>query len=181
MQYFTAAIENFAFSFLGQFGEPALKAVKIILVFLLLEIVAYWLIRVLARGSKGHAYRMAEKQRVETFVKSFSGATRAVARVIALIIILPEFGVNTTPIIATAGVLSLAFSMAAKEFVQDFISGFFILLDDQIRLGDAVKIDTIDGIVRDITLRRTIIDGLDGREYFIPNRLINITSKKKAG
>ena len=71
--------------------------------------------------------------------------------------------------------------MAAKEFVQDFISGFFILLDDQIRLGDTVKIETIEGTVRDITLRRTIIDGLDGREYFIHNRLINITSKKKAG
>lgn len=179
MDEFFAAISIVLHDFLGEYYETAIKAGKIILIFLAFEFVAYWITRILVNGSKGHTYRLTEKQRLETFVKSFSGATKAIARLVALVIILPEFGVNTTPIIAAAGVLSLAISMAAKEYVQDFISGFFILLDDQIRLGDTVKVEAIEGLVKDITLRRTIIEGVDGREYFIPNRLINITSKKK--
>ena len=91
--------------------------------------------------------------------------------------VLPELGVNTAPILASVGVAGLAIGMASKDIVSDFVSGLFIILEDQYHLGDKVKVAGLEGKVIEITLRRTIIKDGEGRTHSIPNSKVTVVSK----
>ena len=119
-----------------------------------------------------------ERKRIETLVIVFEGTAKFILWVVTILMILPEFGVNIAPILAGVGVAGLAVGMAARDIVSDFISGLFIILENQYHLGDKVKIAGIEGIVKEITLRRTIIEDDEGNFHSIPNSKINIVSKK---
>jgi small conductance mechanosensitive channel len=69
--------------------------------------------------------------------------------------------------------------MAAKDVLTDFIAGLFILIEDQFNIGDRVKIADLEGIVKEITLRRTVIEGGDGVLHLIPNREIKVVTRIK--
>jgi len=152
-------------------------SIKIIGVILAVEVFAEVFIRRLAKGARSRVLGIGDQQRAETLIKSFSGFLRTCLRIVAILVILPEFGINTTPLLASAGILGVGMGLASKDFVQDFVAGLFILLDDQFRIGDHVKIENIEGEIVDMTMRRTIINGQDGRQYFVPNNLIKISSK----
>jgi len=92
--------------------------------------------------------------------------------------ILSELGINITPILASLGIVGLAVGMAAKDIIADFISGIFILLEGQYYIGDEVKIGDIEGKVKEITLRRTILKDKDNMLHFIPNSQIKIVARK---
>jgi len=92
--------------------------------------------------------------------------------------ILSELGINITPILASLGIVGLAVGMAAKDIIADFISGVFILLEGQYYIGDEVKIGDIEGKVKEITLRRTILKDKDNMLHFIPNSQIKIVARK---
>jgi small conductance mechanosensitive channel len=119
-----------------------------------------------------------ERKRIETLVSVFEGTLKFVIWIVALLMILPEFGINPTPILASLGVVGLAIGMAAKGIVIDFISGIFIILENQYHLGDEVKIAGLEGKVKEITLRRTIIQDKDGIIHSIPNGKVVTVSKK---
>lgn len=119
-----------------------------------------------------------ETKREDTLITVFSGLLSVVAFLTAILMILGEIGVEITPLLAGAGVVGLAISMASRNLVEDYISGVFIILEDQYRVGDVVKIGAVEGRVKDITLRRTIIVDSEGAEHFIPNGQVTITSKK---
>ena len=101
--------------------------------------------------------------------------------VIAVITILPEFGVNITSLIAAIGIGGLAIAFAAQSLVRDFIAGFFIFLEDHYRVGDVVSIAGIAGVVEDIGLRRTVLRDVDGNVHSVPNGKVetstNMTKK----
>ena len=88
---------------------------------------------------------------------------------VAILVILPEFGIRTESIIATAGIGGLALGFGAQSLVKDVISGFFILFEDQYAVGDFVSIDNITGTVEEIGLRITKIRGFKGDLNIIPN------------
>jgi small conductance mechanosensitive channel len=96
--------------------------------------------------------------------------------IVAIITILPEFGVNIVPLITFIGVGGLAIAFAAQNLVRDFISGFFILMEDQYRIGDVVSIAGIAGLVEDITLRRTILRDLDASVHSVPNGKVELST-----
>ncbi|MDI6602846.1 MAG: mechanosensitive ion channel [Patescibacteria group bacterium] len=129
---------------------------------------------------RGLADRMSEerKKRVETLVSIFSGTLRFVIYIIALLMILPEFGINIAPILAGLGLAGLAVGMAAKDIISDFISGIFIILENQYQIGDKVKIVGIEGKVKEISLRRTVIVDENNFSHSIPNSQIKLVSKK---
>lgn len=101
---------------------------------------------------------------------------RVVILAVATFMLLGEFGVNLGPVLAAAGVVGLAVGFGAQNLVQDFISGFFILLEDQIRVGDVVQIGDKGGLVEKVTLRMVILRGLDGTVHFIRNGKIDVVS-----
>ena len=118
------------------------------------------------------------RKRVETLVSIFEGTLKFIIWIVAILMILPEIGINIAPLLAGVGVAGLAISMAAKNIVTDFITGFFIILEDQYRIGDKVKIAGFEGTVKKMTLRKTVIKSEDGSLHEIPNSKITIVSKK---
>ena len=90
--------------------------------------------------------------------------------------VLSILGVPVGTLLAGAGILSVALGLGAQGFVNDVITGAFILLEQQLAVGDSVKIGTIEGTVHSVGLRTTQILGYDGTLNFIPNRSITIIS-----
>ena len=85
---------------------------------------------------------------------------------------------NIGPILAGVGVLGLAVSFGAQSMVKDMIAGFFILLEDQFRVGDVVAIAGVSGIVERITLRIVVLRDLEGVVHVIPNGDVGVVSNK---
>ena len=101
---------------------------------------------------------------------------RVVILAVAAFMVLGELGVNLGPVLAAAGVVGLAVGFGAQNLVQDFISGFFILLEDQIRVGDVVTIGGKGGLVEKVNLRMVILRDLSGTVHFIRNGKIDVVS-----
>jgi moderate conductance mechanosensitive channel len=123
----------------------------------------------------------AEKKREDTLVSVFSGALQAVIWVIAIIMIIAEFGLDIGPVLAAAGVVGLAIGFGAQYLIRDLISGFFIVLENQYRVGDVVCVGTTCGLVEGINLRHTILRDMDGTVHHIPNGAIQIASNMSKG
>ncbi len=96
---------------------------------------------------------------------------------VAFFIILSHWGVNTVPILTGAGILGLAFSFGAQTLVKDFISGFFIIAENQFNIGDAIKVDKYEGEVVKMTLRMTVLKDKKGNMIYIPNSQIETVVK----
>jgi len=92
--------------------------------------------------------------------------------------LLSVLGVPVGTLIASAGIFSVALGLGAQGFVSDIVTGFFILLEDQIDVGDYVKIETVEGTVSAVGLRTTQVTSVDGTLNFIPNRKIMIISNQ---
>jgi len=101
---------------------------------------------------------------------------RVVILAVAAFMLLGEFGVNLGPVLAAAGVVGLAVGFGAQNLVQDFISGFFILLEDQIRVGDVVQIGGKGGLVEKVNLRMVVLRDLAGSVHFIRNGKIDVVT-----
>jgi moderate conductance mechanosensitive channel len=96
--------------------------------------------------------------------------------VIALFTILAELEINIAPLLAGVSVAGIALGFGAQTLVRDAFGGLFILLEDQYRKGDIVKIAGISGLVEDVNLRRTVLRDLDGTLHTVPNGEVKITS-----
>lgn len=94
---------------------------------------------------------------------------------IAFIMILNTLGVNTAPILASAGILSVAIGFGAQSLVRDFVTGMFIIAENQYRVGDYVEIGNVKGTVKAVTMRTTIVTDDDGSIFYIPNGSIVVT------
>lgn len=99
----------------------------------------------------------------------------------AFIMILQQLGVEIGPVLAAAGVVGLAVGFGAQTLVQDVISGFFILMEDQIRVGDVVNINGTGGLVEKVNLRLTVLRDFDGTVHFIRNGKIDLVSNMTKG
>ena len=91
-------------------------------------------------------------------------------------LVLAEFGVDLKPILAGAGILGLAVGFGAQTLVKDVITGFFILLENQIRVGDTVTAAGCTGVVEAVNLRTTVLRDLDGTTHIIPNSAITVVA-----
>lgn len=91
---------------------------------------------------------------------------------IILFMVLNLFGVDIRPILAGAGVIGLAIGFGAQSLVKDFVSGLFILVENQYGIGDKVKIGAFEGDVIKITMRSTALKDEEGKIYYISNGLI---------
>lgn len=122
--------------------------------------------------------KKAEKKREDTLILIFASALKIIIWIIALIMILGEIGVNVGPVLAGAGVVGLALGFGAQHLIRDFISGFFIILENQYRVDDIVCLDDTCGTVEDITLRMTVLRDIDGVVHHVPNGEIKKASNK---
>ena len=117
-----------------------------------------------------------EEKRLETLEKVCFTLLKVVIWLIALIIILPEFGVEIAPLLAGIGVGGLALGFGARSLIQDYLSGIFILLEDQYRVGEEIEISGTKGRVKDFNLRITTIIDTENTLHYIPNSQIKKAS-----
>ena len=120
----------------------------------------------------------SNEKRSETLHKLIRSAIRYTIYFIAFFQILSTLGINTTSIVASAGIASVAIGFGAQSLVKDIISGFFIILEGQFGVGDEVKLYNqaafiAGGSVMSLGLRSTKIRSGNGEIYFIPNGSIN--------
>lgn len=95
---------------------------------------------------------------------------------IASMTVLKELGINIGPVLAAAGIVGLAVGFGAQSLVKDVISGFFIILEDQIRVGDVVEIAGKSGLVEKISLKTTVLRDVAGNVHCVPNGLIQVVT-----
>ncbi len=95
---------------------------------------------------------------------------------LGLIMVIGELGIEIGPILATAGIFGLAIGFGAQNLVQDVISGFFLLLEDQVRVGDVVQVSGKGGVVERVTLRMIILRDLAGNVHFVRNGNIDVVT-----
>jgi small conductance mechanosensitive channel len=118
-------------------------------------------------------------KRARTLGSLIQNTVYVLVSAIALLMILRELNVDITPILTGAGIVGLAVGFGAQSLVKDIISGFFLILEDQVRVGDVANIDGTGGLVERITLRTIILRDETGTVHVIPNgsiqRLSNLT------
>lgn len=117
----------------------------------------------------GSASEEAEKKREDTLIRIFNGALRIVIITITTIMILDEAGIKIGPILAGAGIVGIAVGFGGQYLIKDIITGLFIILENQYRIGDVVNIDGTGGLVQDISIRKTTLRDLDGTVHHIPH------------
>jgi moderate conductance mechanosensitive channel len=131
----------------------------------------------ISRARRGHDEESLEaEKRINTLSGILKGLGRILIWSVFSMIVLRRLGLDIAPLLAGAGILGLAIGFGAQELVRDFISGFFILLENQIRAGDVVRINGTAGLVERIELRTTTLRDFDGVVHIFQNGKINTIS-----
>jgi len=114
--------------------------------------------------------------RLRTLEVLINRTITSVVMVIVLFIIAQDAGLRVEPILASAGLVGIAIAFGSQTLVRDTLSGVFLLWDGTYNLGDYVRINTVEGVVADISLRRTRLVADDGTVHTIPNGAITVIS-----
>ena len=122
-----------------------------------------------------------EVSRIETLARVFRNAAAIVIFLVAGTLVLGELGISVAPILATAGVAGIAIGFGAQSLIKDFLGGFFLLLDDQVREGDVVEVAGLSGLVEEVTLRYVRLRNFDGHVHFVPNGEIKTVTNRTRG
>ncbi|MEA2716581.1 MAG: moderate conductance mechanosensitive channel [Actinomycetota bacterium] len=167
--------------------EGPFKVAVILLVAMLASRIATRLAR---RGVArlGRSASLAERSpRAEQRATTLGGVAASTLRVaiwtVAILLVAGEVGLNLGPLLAGAGIVGLALAFGAQTLVKDFVSGFFILAEDQYGVGDLITIDDVTGTVEEVNLRVTSLRANDGTVWFVPNgeiRMVGNAAKEWA-
>ena len=173
--HFLDSIETLAYR-LGTSMSTLFKITAIIAIALILT-------NLLRRTINLFSYEIAKKSSgrdAETRVNTLGRVFRYIASVtiylIAFMLILSELKINIAPILGAAGIIGVAIGFGAQSLVKDYVGGLFILIEDQIRQGDTVKIEGYEGTVEEITLRYVRLRDYDGFVHYVPNGQIRIVT-----
>jgi len=123
---------------------------------------------------------LAETKRENTLIAILGGTFSVVLWIVVLLLVLSELSVNIAPIIASAGVVGIAVGFGGQYLIRDIITGIFILIENQYRVGDIVMINDLSGSVEEVTLRKTTLRSIDGDMHHIPHGEITMVTNKSA-
>ena len=165
--------------------QNAADIISIIILFffgrLVLKLIVKRLVNVADDGDDEHTSQ--KEKRAKTLGHILVATGNTVIYLVITLMVLSLFGVDITPILAGAGVIGLAIGFGAQSLVKDFVSGLFILVENQYGIGDKVKIGSFEGQVTKITIRSTTLRDNEGKVFHISNGLIkdviNLSQQKK--
>ena len=106
----------------------------------------------------------------------FSRLATALLVLLAVLIVLPLVGIDLTVLSVFGGAIGVGLGFGLQKIASNYVSGFIILLDRSIRIGDLITVDNFYGEVKNITTRYVVVRALDGREAIIPNELLIATT-----
>lgn len=151
-----------------------------IVLVLTLTLVALKAAKVLSKRLVDFIVRQKEDPEFQKRTQTLASIIRYISVITILLVgtmmVLKEFGIEIGPLLAAAGIVGLAVGFGAQSLVKDVISGFFILLEDQIRVGDVVQIAGKGGLVEKINLKTTILRDLAGNVHYVPNGHIDVVT-----
>lgn len=154
-------------------GAAVISAIRLAIILVaavvlirLLKVVTKRLVKAAPTGSRSAQQR---EQQTRALAGILYAAGTALILVVAVLVALPEFGVDVTPIAVAAGLAALALGFGAQHLVRDLISGFFVVFEDQYAVGDVIRVGETQGRVEHLTLRRTVLRDSEGALVTIPN------------
>ena len=153
-------------------AATGVKVLVIVLVAVLLEKFLQSIVSGIVRSSidrERYSSEREERLRERTIISLVTAVARIAVIGIALLIVLSELGVEIGPLLAGAGVAGFALGFGAQNLIKDFIAGIFIVLENQYRVGDIIKVKGVGGRVIKLTTRITVLRDLDGNVHYIPN------------
>ena len=183
--------------FLARSADTIFAAGSRILFILVLALIVRWFLhrlinRIVAGATsnpvtklmnRGAAAAAADRssQRARTLGSVLRSLCTAVVGVTALIMVLSEFGVDLAPILASAGIVGIAVGFGAQNLVKDFLSGMFMLFEDQYGVGDIVDVGQANGTVETVGLRITTLRDANGTLWYVRNGEILRVGNKSQG
>jgi small-conductance mechanosensitive channel len=156
----------------SEMNGPAAAVLRIAMIVLGAWIAKGLLLRAIGGLRKRIADRLDDReaaQRAETLGRVFRYLVTVVIGLITAMLVLAELGVSLAPILGAAGVVGLAVGFGAQSLVKDFVTGFFLLLENQIRQGDVIALEGHSGMVEEITLRFVRLRDYEGHVHYVPN------------
>ena len=117
-------------------------------------------------------------KRAKTLGSVIRNFATALVTAVAVLMVLRELDLDIAPVLASAGVLGLAVGFGAQTLVRDIISGFFLILEDQIRVGDVAAINGQGGLVEAINLRTIVLRDAEGTVHVFPNGAITTLANR---
>lgn len=117
-------------------------------------------------------------KRARTLGSVLTTITTAIVLLMAVLMILRELNVDISPALTGAGIIGVALGFGAQTLVRDFIAGFFLLLENQVRVGDVVVINGTGGLVEEISLRTIVLRDEEGTVHVFPNGGINTLANR---
>ncbi|MCD6234565.1 MAG: mechanosensitive ion channel family protein [Candidatus Marinimicrobia bacterium] len=164
--------------------DLGLEAVKVVLIL----VVAWIIIKIIKRSLRSVEKRMVEtrmmegeiatdsSKRVQTLMNLTSQGVTILLWAVVVLMVLTQIGVEIGPLLAGAGIFGLAVGFGAQNLVKDVISGFFMILEDQIRVGDVAILNGTGGLVEKMNFRVTVLRDLSGTVHVFPNGSITTLS-----
>lgn len=163
-------ITNYAFIRILAIILIALISQKIV------KVLIQWLFKIRVKGDLFTSNKKDRAKRLKT-LESISEATAAMAVwFVAILCILGVLNVPVGPLLTSAGLVGAALAFSTQSLIRDYISGIFIIAENQYRVDDYIVLDKVSGVVEAITVRTTIIRGDDGAQYCVPNGSISTTA-----
>lgn len=121
-----------------------------------------------------------ERKRIDTLMRVSRYLSSVVIGALTIMLILSEIGISIAPILATAGVAGLAVGFGAQSLVKDYFTGFVMLIENQIRVGDSVEVGGKAGVVEEVTLRYVRLRDIQGAVHYVPNGVIaTVTNRSR--
>ena len=139
------------------------------------------LISRLRRALQARQDSAEDARRIHTLSRVIRYVVTVAVTVITGIVILGEFGISVAPILGAAGVVGIALGFGAQSLVKDYFAGFFLLLENQIRIGDIVEAGGRTGVVEELTLRYLRLRDYEGNVHFIPNGTVSVVTNRSLG
>lgn len=158
------------------FRVSLILAVAWIIVYVLNRVIRAFRERITSRLDDGEA-----QKRATTLARVFRYIATVVVSLIAAMLVLGELGVSVAPILGAAGVVGIAVGFGAQSLVKDYFTGFFLLLENQLRQGDVVRVADRAGLVEEVTLRYVRLRDYDGHVHFVPHNLITSVTNMSRG
>ena len=129
----------------------------------------------------GRQESIEDAKRIQTLLRVAHYLLTASTLAVAVLLVFGEVGISLAPILGAAGVVGIAVGFGAQTLVKDYVSGFLLLLENQIRVGDAVEISGKSGVVEEVTLRFIRLRDFGGNVHFIPNNTIGVITNSSLG
>lgn len=176
---------------LTELAQDALgRGLTVALILAATMIVARVVRRLLARLERRLAVEDSEAgrslHRANTLVSVLRSIFSVLIWTVAVFMVLDELGVKVGPLLTAAGIAGVAIGFGAQSMVRDFVTGFFVLLEDQYRVGDSIVVTIVDGvqvkgIVERFSLRSTALREGNGTLHQVPNGVMQMVANRSAG